>query len=110
TEQQLLKAAESLQYKVYPAAEVLYSQEQLDEAVNQALEEAKQYSKVLFVINPGMRPNDVAKILISLELIEDGEAFIQMIRQKALTTRIVSGTYEFEGEPSMEEILEAITY
>lgn len=61
-----------------------------------------------FLVRRGMSSQDVIDVLLELQLIEDGEHFLGLLRQEGRDKRIVIGVYQFEGHPSPEEIIEQI--
>lgn len=61
------------------------------------------------LIPPGTTSEQVADMLLQLELIEDRDQFLREMTRRNQHRSIRSGVYEFEGDPELEEIIEAIT-
>lgn len=107
TEQQLRDAAERLSYQLFPADQTVYTQTEVDELLaQQAGEHDVEYA---FYIRRNMNLTEVAEMLALFELVEDEQAFIEKVKQSRSSTRIQVGTYTFQGKPTEEQLIEAIT-
>ncbi|GIQ68614.1 hypothetical protein XYCOK13_14380 [Xylanibacillus composti] len=115
-EEQLEQAADRLGFSLVVKDAVYYSEDQLaarvEEARQEAIAQAEQtvVERKSFVIVAGTRPANVADMLLTLGLIEDKNQFLNELRERRLTTNILSGLYTFEGKPDLDEIIREITH
>ncbi|CAM3358300.1 hypothetical protein [Marinicrinis lubricantis] len=114
TENALKSEAERQGYKLYPMNETWYSETQLQERIQAALDEREpvQPEKEIihsFYISYMMSTTQVSELLLAMGLITDKAAFLQEMINEKLTDNLQVGVFEFTGQPSMDEIIETIT-
>lgn len=93
-----------------------YTKEQLEEAVEKARDEALDTAREekpdrvrSFMIVPGMTSDDVADILLQLDLVQDKERFLELLTERQLHGKIRARIYHFRGEPDLETVVGKIT-
>lgn len=86
----------------------LYTQEEIDqitaEKTNQTCEK-----EIYFTIAKGMDSSNIAEYLVEIGLIDDKEAFLNLLTEKNLITKIQTGTYKAKEKMSTEEVIDLIT-
>ena len=86
----------------------LYTQEEIDqitaEKANQTCEK-----EIYFTIAKGMDSSNIAEYLVEIGLIDDKEAFLNLLTEKNLITKIQTGTYKAKEKMSTEEVIDLIT-
>jgi hypothetical protein len=116
TEDAVMKWAEENDFQLFPQSESLYTQEQLNTAVEEATEEAQRQITELqqekhtrgFIIPSGATSTQVANLLKEMDLIQDAKVFEDTLDIRGLSTRIKPGYFEFEGSPTLDQIIEEI--
>jgi hypothetical protein len=117
---QLGTAANRNGYKLSPLDEVTYTEKELKDKIETALNETVQDDNQVsasenniqmssFTILKGMGSAEVANHLLQLGLIQDSAEFMQAMDREQLTTSIQAGLYTFEGTPELEQIIAKIT-
>lgn len=117
TQDIVMNWAEANQFKLISASELLYTEAEFDQAVENARQEAGALAvespdfKAIrgFVIPNGATSSQVANLLKEMELIEDIIAFEDTMAIRGLHSKIQPGYYEFEGSPSLDEVIVKIT-
>ncbi|MEX2416092.1 MAG: hypothetical protein WD424_08100 [Paenibacillaceae bacterium] len=129
TLEELKAIADSLEYNVIEKSVVLYTQDEMDEAVLHAKESVEQVpvvketeveapAKKLVIgnsatyhisIESGMVTEDVTQLLITAGLISDAESFKEELTRRKLNNKIQVGTFEFSEKPSPTELINIIT-
>jgi hypothetical protein len=116
----LVTAANRNGYKLSSLDEVTYTEEELKDKIETALNETvKDDNQVSasediiqmssFIILKGMGSEEVADQLLQLKLIKDKAGFMQVMEREQLNTIIQAGLYVFEGTPELEQIITKIT-
>ncbi|MFD2670073.1 hypothetical protein [Marinicrinis sediminis] len=123
--EQLEEAADRLGYEVKPAGqaddaagEAGYTRDEVEAEIAKAKSEWEKgrssddptgkYVRS-FYISPSMTSNEVANVLLDLDLITDKSAFISIFDERQLHSKIQLGVYVFEDDPEMEDIIARIT-
>ncbi|MCR8642162.1 hypothetical protein NV379_05770 [Paenibacillus sp. N1-5-1-14] len=108
-----------------PPAEIVesdkkYSQDEYDQKLQVRLKEEidkrplpeapkpEQIKKTTVYISAGLNSDRVVEMFQRSGLISDAAAMSAEIKKRKLTASIRTGAHVFEGEPSMEELIEAI--
>lgn len=128
--EQLQAQADKLNYKVVPKAQAIYSDKDIETLKQKAAEEernkiAKQTAAPsvpgasplqpaaktvrTVYISERMDASQVADMLVKAGLLPDTGGFVALLGEKKLTTRIRSGSYSFEDQPTVDDIIARIT-
>lgn len=117
-DQKQLKEAASRYYQVFDKTEKLYSQQQLDSAVQQKLKEEKDKlaaqapaspKETYIYISRGLVSYQVADLLYQSGVITDRKAFEDEMVKKQLNDKIVSGLHAFKGPQNLQQVIATIT-
>jgi len=135
---ELREIADSLDYKVIEKSVVLYTQSQLDDALQSAeqtvldkpaveepvvvapidiktpakvpiQEEITESNTYKLTIKSGMTTKDVTQLLIGAGLIDDAESFEKELSNRKLNNKIQVGDFNFLSKPSLTELINEIT-
>lgn len=114
---QELKKAASAYFNVYEKSEVLYTQKQADELVQQRLKEeagkqpapAPPAKETSIYISKGQTATQVAEMLQLSGVVTNRQAFEEAMNRQRLTDKIVSGTHIFVGQPELAQVISQIT-
>ncbi|TMV52061.1 endolytic transglycosylase MltG [Paenibacillus mesophilus] len=132
TVEQLQADAGKLSYKVVPKEQPVYSDKEIEAIKQKAAEEernkiAKQTAapapaptnappaqavvktiKTVY-ISERMDASQVADMLANAGVLPDSAGLVASLNQKKLTTRIRAGSYSFEDQPSVDDVIAKIT-
>jgi hypothetical protein len=82
---------------------------QLQQLQSTAPSPQQQLLKTSIYINSGARSSDVERMLIEVGLLEEDNSFQEQLQTRNLIRKIKPGGFRFEGTPTIEEIIAAIT-
>ncbi|MEB3101134.1 hypothetical protein [Ferviditalea candida] len=92
--------------KIYTEVEL---QDQLEKSKREAIQSLSPQTRWVFAISAGMSAYKIADMLISMQIIEDTNAFIAEIKSQNLGSKIRAGIYTFDQKPTMAELIDKIT-
>jgi hypothetical protein len=128
--EQLQAQADKLNYKIVPKAQTIYSDKDIETLKQKAAEEernkiAKQTASPsvpgaspsqpaaktvrTVYISERMDASQVADMFVKANLLPDTSGLVASLYQKKLTTRIRAGSYSFEDQPTVDDIIAQIT-
>lgn len=127
--ERLQAQADKLNYKVVPKTQPIYSDKDIESLKQKAAEEERnkiakqtasppapggspsQPAKTVrtVYISERMDASQVAEMLVKASLLQDTGGFVALLGEKKLTTRIRSGSYSFEDQPAVDDIIAQIT-
>lgn len=126
--EQWTEAAEQFGYAYYPRSEKRYTQAEVDELLEAAVNEAdeadertvtqpaqqdsdNEESNADYVvrIREGMSADEVSHALFEAGIIDDLDTFRQALLDRKLQYKIQYGTFTFAHKPDITEIIETIT-
>ncbi len=91
----------------------LYDNHRYDVAINTSVfSENNSYSErdsVLFTINAGDTPREIAELLEEQNLISEKRYFLRYIKENNLDSKLYAGTYELQNDKTLLEIAKILT-
>lgn len=92
--------------KVYTQAEL---NNQVEKSKQEAIQSASPHTRWAFAISGGMSSSQIADMLLSLQIIEDQNAFEEELKSQSLESKIRAGIYIFDEKPPLIELIHRIT-
>jgi hypothetical protein len=119
TQEQLQAEAGRLNMKVIPKENLSYTQQQIDEIKQKAAAEEKSKAanaapvkekilRTVHIPNP-MDATSVANVLVTAQVIPESAQLLNLLIEQKLTEKIRYGTYTFEDQTDVKEVLRKIT-
>lgn len=81
--------------------------EAADSSVSPETKVVRETITSIYIV-PGMKSQDVERLLVEAGLLEETNDFQEHMRRDQLEKRIRAGLYSFKGKPELEEILHTI--
>ncbi|WP_199618012.1 hypothetical protein [Paenibacillus alkalitolerans] len=109
--EQVQEAAAKLGYEVYKRDEPVYTSDEVEQRVQDALkkESAEKKQSYAFSIGPGTDVSSIAHMLVEMGLVGDWRLFVDEIEKRSLADSVQARYYIFEEKPDMKSLIAELT-
>lgn len=117
TKATLLSEAARLEFQVHPKDEKLFTQKDLDAKLKVAAAskpvapkpEQPAQTEIKLYIHKGMDSASLAAILTEIGVIDDADAFVELMTIKKANRKIQAGLFTFKGKETPQDVIRIIT-
>jgi hypothetical protein len=109
--ERLQEEAERLGYALYEQDKPLFTAEEVENRIQEALkkEPPQQKRSYAFSIGSGTDVSTIAYMLVEMGLIDDWRAFMDEIKSRGLADKMQARYYIFEEKPDMKRLITELT-